>query len=143
MAHPTSKNMTRYSSKLPCLSRQLLTKPKHKTQDVLEPIAREPEGCPSLECQNLTGQHLEQHNVTLIRSPLRRSVDQNIFLSLHSTVLNPHCRATHSNFSTMFKLIKIWSCSTYFIQFWTTKQMWTGKYSRHYSKTRNHNYKFF
>lgn len=109
-------------------------------------LHREAEGCPSLQCQNPTGQHHEQHNLTLIRSPLRRSLDETIFLSLHSIVLNPHCRATHSNLnsSTMFKLIKICSCSTYFIQFWTSKQTWTRKYSCHYhSKTRNHNYKFF
>lgn len=106
-------------------------------------LPREAERCPSLECQNPTGQHLEQHNLTLIRS---RSLVQNIFLSLHSTVPNQHCRTTHSNLnaSITFKLIKICSCSTYFIHFWTRKQARSGKYSCHYhGKTRKHSYKFF
>lgn len=99
-------------------------------------------GMSPLEGQNPTGKHLEQHNLIFIRSSPRRSLHQSIFLLLHSTVLNPYCRVTHKNlnFSTMFKLTKICSHSTYFVQFWTSKQIWTGKYSHNYhSQTRHSN----
>lgn len=82
--HEQENDQIQQSRKISCLSGQLLTKLKQNRQYALKQTTPRGWGMSPLEGQNSSGQQLEQHHLTSIRSSPRRSLDQSIFLLLLS-----------------------------------------------------------